>query len=165
MKRNCERVEISGIGYFGAPRQREVYRVAGESKHPALCLMCGLLVCSHSHCCETVIGRGLGLANHLLQARAQRIGLTYIGTYSFFLYIYTVFSFKNFLTSYFACSLAIKTFWVRNIFLRLCKGRLPCFCSGLRMKNRSKNYAVPVRLLRQQSTPFIINFTDAHVAQ
>ena len=29
----------------------------GESKHPTLCLVCGQLVCSHSHCCETVIGR------------------------------------------------------------------------------------------------------------
>ena len=30
--------------------------VTGESKTPALCLVCGLLVCSQSHCCESVIG-------------------------------------------------------------------------------------------------------------
>ena len=30
--------------------------VTRESKTPALCLVCGLMVCSQSHCCETVIG-------------------------------------------------------------------------------------------------------------
>jgi len=29
--------------------------VTGESKTPTLCLICGLLVCSQSHCCETVL--------------------------------------------------------------------------------------------------------------
>jgi len=29
--------------------------VTGESKTPALCLICGLMVCSQSHCCETVM--------------------------------------------------------------------------------------------------------------
>ena len=29
--------------------------VAGESKTPVLCLVCGALVCSYSHCCETTI--------------------------------------------------------------------------------------------------------------
>eukprot|EP00092_Neocalanus_flemingeri_P020804 GFUD01022541.1.p1 GENE.GFUD01022541.1~~GFUD01022541.1.p1 ORF type:complete len:1872 (+),score=427.20 GFUD01022541.1:98-5617(+) len=29
--------------------------VTGESKTPALCLVCGLMVCSQSHCCETVM--------------------------------------------------------------------------------------------------------------
>ena len=30
--------------------------VTRESKTPALCLVCGLMVCSQSHCCETIIG-------------------------------------------------------------------------------------------------------------
>jgi len=35
--------------------------VTGESKTPALCLVCGVLVCSQSHCCETLIsGRKCG---------------------------------------------------------------------------------------------------------
>jgi len=29
--------------------------VTGESKTPALCLVCGAMVCSQSHCCETII--------------------------------------------------------------------------------------------------------------
>ena len=29
--------------------------VTGESKTPVLCLVCGALVCSYSHCCETTI--------------------------------------------------------------------------------------------------------------
>lgn len=33
-----------------------VNSVTGESKTPSLCLVCGVLVCSMSHCCETLIG-------------------------------------------------------------------------------------------------------------
>ena len=29
--------------------------LTGESKTPTLCLVCGAMVCSHSHCCETII--------------------------------------------------------------------------------------------------------------
>ena len=29
--------------------------VTGESKTPALCLVCGAMVCSHSHCCEALL--------------------------------------------------------------------------------------------------------------
>jgi len=29
--------------------------LTGESKTPCLCLVCGAMVCSHSHCCETII--------------------------------------------------------------------------------------------------------------
>jgi len=29
--------------------------VTGESKTPALCLVCGAMICSQSHCCETII--------------------------------------------------------------------------------------------------------------
>ena len=38
-----------------------VNSVTGESKTPSLCLVCGALVCSQSHCCETLIeGRKCG---------------------------------------------------------------------------------------------------------
>merc|ERR1711953_490859 len=29
--------------------------VTGESKTPVLCLVCGAIVCSYSHCCESTI--------------------------------------------------------------------------------------------------------------
>ena len=46
--------------------------VAGESKTPVLCLVCGALVCSYSHCCETTIAtfKCGGCTSHAAQCAA-----------------------------------------------------------------------------------------------
>ena len=46
--------------------------VTGESKTPVLCLVCGALVCSYSHCCETTISvyKCGGCTSHAAQCAA-----------------------------------------------------------------------------------------------